>query len=318
MIHHVKEESSIKIQYGREETKGIYLQVTDKRLMLEENTKKEVKEAINSKIDQDGTYLNLYTGQSDKGQRVKNETIEVYFKRYNLPEDIIKNLLKPPVSKKAETCLVCKKQTTKCCQKCNCVFYCSRECQVKDWIIHKHYCQSLPIPPKVNGKNSVIGVLLDENAPNPKFVHVPLMYVESYGEKLLVTNKELFLKTNQVSRYWLEYNPLKDNKLLGNTLLFQYRDNFFNDGSQVNKCVKKLCADKNPHDWRGPMLITKSKGYITQNFSSEGFLDVKLTDFSDIIDFFLYYGSALNKKMCANNLDHLRDYNFNVMDLNSN
>jgi hypothetical protein len=279
-------------------------------LHLDENTSKEDKETmLKTSIEKEATYLNLYTGESDQGKKVTNETIEFYFKRYNLPEDKTKKLLNPPTQK----CFVCKKDTNKRCTKCHLVFYCDRQCQSSDWNIHKHYCNSLPIPPKVNGNSSVVGVLLEENSLNPTFVQVPL-YSE-IGESHVKTNVQKFLKVRDIGRYWLEYNPLKNNKQLGNTLLFHYRDNFLNDGSQPNKCVSQISSGRNPHGWRGPMLVTKSKGYITKNRSSEGFLDVELTDFSDIIDFFLFYGSDLNKKMTSNNYDHLKKYNFQFFNL---
>jgi tetratricopeptide (TPR) repeat protein len=305
-----KDESQIKIDYGRDDKKGVFLVVTDKRLQNDEKAKKGIKEVTNLyTTDKNGTYLNLYTGESDKGTKVSKDTIEVYLRKYNISEDEIRKLLN------SENCFVCKKDTTKFCQKCKTVYYCSRECQVNDWKIHKHYCPSLPMPPKVIGKDSVIGLLFSENATHPTFVHVPL---EEYIEEIcgkeyrhLITNNKTFLKDTPGFSYW-EENPLK-NKPLENTLIFAYRDNFLNDGSKVNECVKKVSSNMNQHQWRGPLLVTKKMGYMSQH--KERYLDVELTDFPDIIDFFLYYGSELNKQLNGNKFNQLKDFNFNILNL---
>ncbi|XP_055628493.1 zinc finger MYND domain-containing protein 10 homolog isoform X2 [Toxorhynchites rutilus septentrionalis] len=42
-------------------------------------------------------------------------------------------------------CEVCKKSAEKKCSKCECIFYCSRECQVSDWTRHKKQCHHLKI-----------------------------------------------------------------------------------------------------------------------------------------------------------------------------
>ncbi len=52
------------------------------------------------------------------------------------------------------------------------------------------------------------------------------------------------------------------------------------------------CIKHNHLKFKGPILVTKKMGYISQRVSpKECYLDVELTDFSDIIDFFLFYGT---------------------------
>lgn len=38
-------------------------------------------------------------------------------------------------------CVICVKSTTKRCQQCKIVYYCSKKCQKQDWLIHKMICK---------------------------------------------------------------------------------------------------------------------------------------------------------------------------------
>lgn len=42
-------------------------------------------------------------------------------------------------------CLQCGKLTNKKCSICKCAYYCSKECQKNNWILHKEECTSFPI-----------------------------------------------------------------------------------------------------------------------------------------------------------------------------
>lgn len=43
----------------------------------------------------------------------------------------------------ASGCAVCSVETTKYCKRCKCMYYCSEECQKKDWSKHKLVCHLL-------------------------------------------------------------------------------------------------------------------------------------------------------------------------------
>ncbi|XP_061174576.1 uncharacterized protein LOC133183660 isoform X2 [Saccostrea echinata] len=61
-------------------------------------------------------------------------------------------------------CKMCKqgKQTMKRCTRCREVYYCSRECQAKDWPVHRTMCS-------VTGENSTTGKKWTENSVSVKF-----------------------------------------------------------------------------------------------------------------------------------------------------
>ena len=63
---------------------------------------------------------------------------------------------------------------------------------------------------------------------------------------------------------------VKDNVVLDNLLIFEFRDDFLNDGSKPNKCIFKITNRKAFHTWMGPLLVTKVKEFF-QNFFSQPF-----------------------------------------------
>jgi len=54
-----------------------------------------------------------------------------------------------------------------------------------------------------------------------------------------------------------------------NMLQFYFRDNFMNDGSKLNECVRKITGGKAAHPWAGPILVLKAKRCV---FRVGGFL----------------------------------------------
>lgn len=50
---------------------------------------------------------------------------------------------KPSLNLIRSGCAVCSNLTSKCCNNCKKIMYCSKECQEKDWSQHKEFCDSL-------------------------------------------------------------------------------------------------------------------------------------------------------------------------------
>ena len=46
------------------------------------------------------------------------------------------------------------------------------------------------------------------------------------------------------------------------TLLITHHDNFLNDGSKINLCVKTITDGKMAGAWRGPILVLKLLGLL--------------------------------------------------------
>lgn len=60
----------------------------------------------------------------------------------NIVDSLNKDRLLHPAAEKP-TCRVCAKDTTMTCSKCMIAAYCSKDCQIADWNVHKIFCKNL-------------------------------------------------------------------------------------------------------------------------------------------------------------------------------
>ena len=77
--------------------------------------------------------------------------------------------------KPEKPCWTCQTLTTKTCSKCSFARYCNKDCQKKDWDLHKFFCASFPGLKNLqeNPEDEIcIGLLLPESSPLPVFVRV--------------------------------------------------------------------------------------------------------------------------------------------------
>ncbi|KAI1701173.1 MYND finger domain-containing protein [Ditylenchus destructor] len=194
----------------------------------------------------------------------------------------------------SDKCAQCKELASKRCAKCHnangeSVYYCSKECQHKNWTSHKHFCGiALPCNVIPEGKRTSRGILLPVDGTKPIFVDVPVgactedpfLFTPSIDKE-----GELFYSDRRfLNRSW------RSRQLFGHMLNFVFRDSFIKDGSKLNQCVQTLTNGKAPFQWRGPILVLK----YTDDTNEEP-LDVKLKDASDIVDQFLFYGAQEQK-----------------------
>lgn len=202
-------------------------------------------------------------------------------------------------------CAFCDSLSTKNCGACKSISYCSKECQEKDWFKnHKFICSTTPFPSRTPSSNSVYGILFAEDG-TIKFVNVEL----KRSTQMLIDPKQMapnlipYLNATEETNI-LPRKPFEE-KNLENSLKFIFRDNFFNDGSKPNLAIKKLTQNKNPHDWRGPMLVLKVKGILTSNYELHTYMDMEMKDVQDANDYFMWYGSSQSKKLAAENQENI-------------
>ena len=277
------ERSPITVEYGQEKESGVYLSAYDERLKIEETSEAEVNKVCKQK---NGLYFNIRTGGLENAEKVSKSTMAYFLQKFGVPEKQIEDLLKAKaiISK----CELCKTVTTTSCSKCHVVYYCSKECQTKDWFIHKFFCESLPLPKKLPGENSIYGILLPEKEKNPKLVKVLFKQVKIEDKTFFLPDCKAILGAD-CDHGAMPYNPLKGNKSLPNTLDFFYRDNFFNDGSLPNQTVANITKGKHAHDWRGPVLILKHLRHFDE---TEECMDAEFNDLYDVIDYLMWYGTC--------------------------
>ena len=128
--------SSNSVTYGMNDDAGIYMTVRDTRLKQDNQASEQVNQVakmIDAK-EGTGTYFGLHTGAKGPGLQVSKEVIQVYLKRFGVTDEQIQtmtNANKKPVPQ--QKCHVCRTMTSKSCQKCMAVFYCSVKCQTGDW-----------------------------------------------------------------------------------------------------------------------------------------------------------------------------------------
>ncbi|KAI1468609.1 uncharacterized protein F4812DRAFT_423792 [Daldinia caldariorum] len=89
---------------------------------------------------------------------------------------------------------------------------------------------------------------------------------------------------------------IQTNQLLGrdipNTIRLCIRDNFFNDGSLLNKSIDTITTTKpwQCHNWRGPILAYGTEGLGIDQLACR---DLDLNDFRHVADFLVTYRAML-------------------------
>ncbi|XP_033631982.1 uncharacterized protein LOC117293687 [Asterias rubens] len=68
------------------------------------------------------------------------------------------NISETNINKSEVNCAVCGKgeRIMKVCTRCRCSFYCSRECQIKDWALHKAVCKHKESTPPVTSPSQTL------------------------------------------------------------------------------------------------------------------------------------------------------------------
>lgn len=307
------EGSPISVAYGFDEEWicGVFLAVTDSRLEWKEDASKEVNEVTESIGIKDGggSYFDLHTGLNGFGKRVSKETMRVYLSRYGVNKQRIDELFEGKLTKTEKTCekeienlkiskskkkrikkreklAACNKAAEITCAKCGCE---------TDWENHKLICDTLPFPVKKSTEKSVYAIYLPEIGEKPVLVEVPIKSGydddddDDGGDN--PQTKSFIGKGRFQRNAYMPRNPLNEKRVMRDMLVITYRDDFLVDGcSKSNEIVYKMTKGKIHHDWRGPILIMKASG-VQINYTQD-FLDIKLSDFPDIVDYFLWYGSS--------------------------
>ena len=110
---------------------------------------------------------------------------------------------------------------------------------------------------------SVYGIILPEMAAKPCIVDVIVerKWDDEDREFYWTAKYDEFLGEFGGTSY-ITQNPLKPNRSLPNYITIHYRDCFLTDGSMPNKCVQAITGGQAGHDWCGPLVILKCRGFV--------------------------------------------------------
>jgi hypothetical protein len=86
--------SPISVAYGHDQFTEVFLSVYDERLKFNESDSDEVNSLLDKCYEGgNGAYLDLHTGMVGFGHKVSKATMEVFFRRFRVPEEHIRLLL---------------------------------------------------------------------------------------------------------------------------------------------------------------------------------------------------------------------------------
>jgi hypothetical protein len=92
MTRYTIDGSPISVAYGDDKLSGVFLSVYDDRLKYDESAIDEVNDLVEEKHNS-GSYFDLHTGVIGFGYKVSKPAMEIFFRRYGVPEEHINLLL---------------------------------------------------------------------------------------------------------------------------------------------------------------------------------------------------------------------------------
>lgn len=118
----------------------------DKKTNLVFEELPQIKENLEIKAEKEGGYMKIANQQSEIFLTTDSQQISSLAQKlssaYNT--DVLAEFDEPsskdPQTEDNKSCKVCQKAAEKKCGNCSKAFYCSKDCQVKHWPIHKKVC----------------------------------------------------------------------------------------------------------------------------------------------------------------------------------
>ncbi|KAL2214226.1 hypothetical protein CC79DRAFT_1328138 [Sarocladium strictum] len=200
-----------------------------------------------------------------------------------------------PTTTTSQACLICEQPNSKLCAVCKGSAYCSKECQKKDWKIHKLLCADFAALDlsKRPSADHFRGILLPENDEKPTCVW--MKYTPDVLGYVLVQHIDLETGVVNFGNDSMHRSAhIFEDKILGRKLTtltsLHHRENFLGDGSSFNKAIRRIDSLKanKPAFWRGPVVIVGINEVQQQHWKSKR-RDATMKDFRYAADYFLTY-----------------------------
>lgn len=188
-------------------------------------------------------------------------------------------------------CTLCEKPGARACARCKSSHYCSKECQVDDWSIHKLLCASFSTFDMSTrpSKTHLRAIVFPQDQPKPQVTWIDCPWQDNIGDgvRWQNPNEEPFL--GSVGSTVLIQTDSLLQKRLQDTVSISYRDTFLVDGSKPNKSIVSILATLpgQSHDWRGPIVAIGKQGV---SFDPSACRDLDMSDFRYICDHLISYG----------------------------
>jgi hypothetical protein len=270
------------VEYGVYSENNVYLRVRDERL---DASKRELSEEIlnvMSDIGKKGSYVSLYTGKSGEGIKVSGDVMRKFLKRYGATSEYFPELF-PETNECTEK--DCVQFAEMRCSKCQLVYYCSRNCQSKDWSFHKLIC--MPLPKKVKEK-SVYAIFFPHYSKKPSIVEVgmELCWLGEPGQEenvyTYIPNLDIMSDSNtKLKNVLLPYAGRKIMREYTDTLELKFS---IDETLPPNECLKKITKGKAPINWRGNLLLLKYKGKDLEADKYPKYMDIDARVLNDFIE----------------------------------
>ena len=180
------------------------------------------------------------------------------------------------------------------CGRCHYIKYCSRECQQKDWPIHKIFCKSYSafITSDRPSKDHIVAILFPVDKKKPEFIWLPFKGKYDDEDGIYWESPKLEPIFGDGSK---RYTHIRRNRFLGkelsDTVVLTFLDTFLIDGSLPNLSIASLPGSPTVY-WRGPVVAYAMKGLeIDPRFCK----DLDLVDSRSAVDELLFYANLVLK-----------------------
>jgi hypothetical protein len=187
------------------------------------------------------------------------------------------------------------------CSGCHESYYCSKVCQKRAWVDHKHLCKTLDdfrSPPAAtnitDGYMRVIYFPSDEE--KPRFVWLPFKTVTA-GSLVMVIGSHLAMTDEEKDSGLCEASGWEDvdkvigiNHYLPYTIRMHYRNSHIDNVTKPNTSVRKVSDSRSPifYNWAGPMIAYGIKDFTSDSLPL-GAVDLAPSDMRHIANFFNTY-----------------------------
>lgn len=206
----------------------------------------------------------------------------------------------PKETRHDNMCVNCFGPATRHCCRCNSSWYCSFRCQKADHKYHKHLCSQVAELKDRPGPDHVRAILFPDNEKSPRFI-----WLKTYDTTLDLDRLEESVEVAHIlgvkARIGQQQVTLTTSSRRQSTPGFQakwnaethllLREDCFVDGSKPNLSIGTATIGNFLFSWRGPIVsVLTSPQESAVGGASPVLLDITMTDYRDLIDFFRDYG----------------------------